>query len=413
MDLAVDTCGGLDGAACGGGLIGDGVSLGGEAALPETGPPSLSPADNTEPPYYPIHERPETYIVPAVFVFIFVVGAVGNGTLVFLFARYPNMRNVPNMYILSLALGDLLVVVFAVPFVSIIYITETWPYGEPICRLSEFMRDVSVGVTVFTLTALSADRYLAIVDPVGRRAGAVARRSTVLATAVIWGLALLLAAPAALFSHLAEEQTGRGTIIICYPFHPWLGEAYPRVNVVVKLVVYYLLPLLIISTFYLLMARHLMRTSSALPGEAQQQHQQQQQRARHVAARRKVARLVLAFVVIFAVCYFPNHVFMVWFYFNPNVEQDYNHFWNAFRSLGFCLGFFNSCVNPIALYCISGAFRKSFNRHLFCCLCPEEARGRAWTTLRLRSSDHNFHSTLRKTDHYDMSTLNGPDKAAV
>ena len=362
---------------------------------------------STEPPYYPIHERPETYIVPIVFLFIFVVGAVGNGTLVFLFIRYPNMRNVPNMYILSLALGDLLVVVFTVPFVSIIYITDTWPYGEPICRLSEFMRDVSVGVTVFTLTALSADRYLAIVDPVGRRAGAVARRSTVLVTAVIWGLSLLLAAPAALFSYLAERQSGNGTIAICYPFHPWLGESYPRVNVITKLMVYYLLPLLIISTFYLLMARHLMRASGALPGEAAQH----QQRARHVAARRKVARLVLAFVIIFAVCYFPNHVFMVWFYFNPNMEQDYNHFWNAFRWVGFCLGFFNSCVNPIALYCISGAFRKSFNRHLFCCLCPEEARGRAWTTLRLRSSDHNFHSTLRRTDQYDMSTLN--DKTAV
>lgn len=405
MDLAVAGCGGADAATCGGSVMIDGAGavLGGGAE------PSLPPAANTEPPYYPIHERPETYIVPAVFVFIFVVGAVGNGTLVFLFVRYPNMRNVPNMYILSLALGDLLVVVFAVPFVSIIFITDTWPYGEPICRLSEFMRDVSVGVTVFTLTALSADRYLAIVDPVGRRAGAVARRSTLLATAVIWGLALLLATPAALFSHLSEEQTGRGTIVVCYPFPAWLGKAYPRINVVVKVVVYYLLPLLIISSFYLLMACHLMRTSSALPGEAAQQ----QQRARHVAARRKVARLVLAFVLIFAVCYFPNHVFMLWFYFNPNMEHDYNHFWNAFRSVGFCLGFFNSCVNPIALYCISGAFRKSFNRHLFCCLCPEEARGRAWTTLRLRSSDHNFHSTLRKTDQYDMSTLNGPDKAAV
>ncbi|XP_050720732.1 neuropeptide CCHamide-1 receptor-like [Eriocheir sinensis] len=411
MDLAVETCGDLGAAACGGAVMDGGVGLAAERAGLAAAPPSASPAGSTEQPYFPITERPETYIVPTVFAFIFVVGAVGNGTLVFLFARYPNMRNVPNMYILSLALGDLLVVVFAVPFVSIIFITDTWPYGEPICRLSEFMRDVSVGVTVFTLTALSADRYLAIVDPVGRRAGAVARRSTVLATAVIWGFALLLASPAALFSHLSMEHTGNGTIVICYPFPTWLGGVYPRVNVLAKLIVYYLLPLLIISTFYLLMARHLMRASSALPGEAAQQ--QQQQRARHMAARRKVARMVLAFVVIFAVCYFPNHVFMVWFYFNPNVEHDYNHYWNAFRCIGFCLAFFNSCVNPIALYCISGAFRKSFNRHLFCCLCPEEARGRAWTTLRLRSSDQHFHSTLRKTDHYDMSTLNGPDKAAV
>ncbi|XP_053652026.1 neuropeptide CCHamide-1 receptor-like [Cherax quadricarinatus] len=363
----------------------------------------------TEPPYYPLHERPETYIVPIVFLIIFVVGVFGNGTLVFMFAKYPNMRNVPNTYILSLALGDLLVVIFAVPFVSIIYFTERWPFGETICRLSEFMRDISVGVTVFTLTALSADRYLAIVDPVGKRAGAVAHRTTVAVTAGIWVLAVILAAPAGIFSYLRSEDTGNGKIVVCNPFPVYLGPSYPRINVVTKLTIYYMLPLGIIATFYILMARHLMQAAAALPGEAQHQRQH----IKHVAARRKVAKLVLAFVVIFAICYFPNHVFLMWFYFNPTVERDYNHFWNAFRCVGFCLGFVNSCINPIALYCISGAFRKSFNRHLFCCLCPEVAQGRTWTTFHFHSSGQHFISTFRKTEHFDLSTLNGPEKTAV
>ncbi|XP_069188168.1 neuropeptide CCHamide-1 receptor-like [Procambarus clarkii] len=373
------------------------------------GPDNRSLLASTEPPYFPIHERPETYIVPIVFFFIFVVGVAGNGTLVFMFAKYPNMRNVPNTYILSLALGDLLVVIFAVPFVSIIYVTEKWPFGEVICRVSEFMRDTSVGVTVFTLTALSADRYMAIVDPVGKRAGAVAHRSTMAVTAVIWVLAVVLAAPAGIFSNLRAAGTGNGEIVVCYPFHPLLGPSYPRINVVAKFAVYYLLPLLIITTFYLLMARHLMQAAASLPGEAQHQRHY----VRHVAARRKVAKLVLAFVVIFAICYFPNHVFLLWFYFNPNVERDYNHFWNAFRWIGFCLGFINSCINPIALYCISGTFRKNFNRHLFCCLCPEAAQSRTWTTFHFHSSGQHFISTVRKTDNFDMSTMNGPEKTAV
>lgn len=362
-----------------------------------------------EPLYFPLHERPETYISPIVFFFIFVVGVAGNGTLVFMFIKYPNMRNVPNTYILSLALGDLLVVVFAVPFVSIVYITDSWPFGEVICRLSEFMRDISVGVTVFTLTALSADRYMAIVDPVGKRAGAVAHRSTMVVTGVIWVLAVILATPAALFSFLKEDEAGNGKIVFCYPFPPWLGDSYPKINVMTKLAVYYILPLLIISTFYLLMACHLIKAASLLPGEAQNQRQH----IKHVAARRKVAKLVLAFVIIFAVCYFPNHVFMVWYYFNPNMREDFNHFWNAFRFVGFCLGFINSCINPIALYCISGTFRKSFNRHLFCCLCPESAQGRTWATFHFHSSGQHFISTVRKTDNFDMSTMNGPEKTAV
>lgn len=59
------------------------------------------------------------------------------------------------------------------------------------------------------------------------------------------------------------------------------------------------------------------------------------------------------------------------FYFNflsfysPNAEDDYNDFWHILRMVGFCLSFANSCTNPVALYCVSDAFRKHFNRWVF------------------------------------------------
>lgn len=65
--------------------------------------------------------RPETYIVPALFALIFVIGTIGNGTLVLIFVRHKQMRNVPNIYILNLALGDLLVIISCVPFTSTVY----------------------------------------------------------------------------------------------------------------------------------------------------------------------------------------------------------------------------------------------------------------------------------------------------
>lgn len=46
--------------------------------------------------YQPYYERPETYIVPLMFALIFVIGVVGNGTLVAVFVRHKAMRNVPN-----------------------------------------------------------------------------------------------------------------------------------------------------------------------------------------------------------------------------------------------------------------------------------------------------------------------------
>lgn len=63
---------------------------------------------NNEEEYTPYSDRPETYIVPIVFFLILLIGLTGNGVLALTILRHTNMRNVPNTYVLSLALGDLL-----------------------------------------------------------------------------------------------------------------------------------------------------------------------------------------------------------------------------------------------------------------------------------------------------------------
>lgn len=68
-------------------------------------------------------------------------------------------------YIFSLALADLLVIIICVPLASLLYTLESWPWGSALCRITECAKDISIGVSVFTLTALSAERYCAIVNP--------------------------------------------------------------------------------------------------------------------------------------------------------------------------------------------------------------------------------------------------------
>ena len=86
------------------------------------------------------HERLETYIVPVVFGIIFLLGVVGNGFLMFILCRLKSMRSAPNTLIFNLALGDILVLVFSVPFTSTIYTFDSWPYGEFVCKASEFAK---------------------------------------------------------------------------------------------------------------------------------------------------------------------------------------------------------------------------------------------------------------------------------
>lgn len=270
-------------------------------------------------------------------------------------------------------------------------------------------KDVSIGVSVFTLTALSADRFFAIVDPMRKlHTGGCGKRAascTMVTVGMIWVLAFLLALPAGLKSYIWEPfiPTENKTIEVCIPFpigeeHIW----YPRTVVTVKFVVYYALPLLIIGFFYVLMARHLVLSTQNLPGES----------GRQVRARKKVAKMVLAFVFIFAICFLPQHVFMLWWWWNKDPNKNYNAFWHALKIIGFCLCYMNSCINPIALFCVSGTFRKYFNRYLFCCCEGQLTRsqsismtstrrlGTMKTSLRKRNGESyslsgNYHQSIK------------------
>jgi len=87
--------------------------------------------------YVPYDERLETYIVPVVFSLILVVGVMGNGVLVLILLRHANMRNVPNTYVLSLALGDLLVSMSDIDTFALILFYKTSSFATGVNPLRE------------------------------------------------------------------------------------------------------------------------------------------------------------------------------------------------------------------------------------------------------------------------------------
>ena len=351
-------------------------------------------------PEYPA--RPETYIIPVLFAIITFIGTLGNGSLIYFFCKYPQMRKVPNIYILSLSIGDLFVVLLAVPFQSIIYTYQSYPFGEVVCKIQNSISTLSIGVTVLTLTALSADRYFAIVYPVNTRAGSKTR--TVCCVAIIWIIAFLCALPDLIISHI--QTVPGGSIAFCNPFTDSISN-YKKIRTTFKCVIFFIVPLIVISVFYLLMAKHLIRAAGGLPGEAHCQINRRQQ----AEDRRKVAKMVLFIVGVFFLCFLPINIYDMWFFYDPNSQENYNWFWHIFRMTGFCLSYINSCINPIALYCISKTFRKYYNRHLFC--CEREEPERTETLLRHISSCKNVNTVTMKTEQYDMSTFHGPDRTHV
>ncbi|XP_017481734.1 PREDICTED: neuropeptide CCHamide-2 receptor-like [Rhagoletis zephyria] len=356
--------------------------------------------------YVPPEQRPETYIITVLFALIFIVGVLGNGTLVIIFFRHRSMRNIPNTYILSLALADLLVIIICVPLACIVYTQESWTFGAQMCRISECFKDISIGVSVFTLTALSGERYCAIVNPLRKLQ---TKPLTVFTATMIWLLAILLATPSFVVSDIQEIHLPPGghnenlTIIVyCSPFgrNRTNLESYTRYTVISKAFVYYLLPLFIIGALYILMAKRLHTSAREMPGEALGMQTRSQARAR-----RHVARMVVAFVVVFFVCFFPYHLFELWFHLNPTAKEDFDGFWHAIRIIGFCASFLHSCVNPVALYCVSGVFRQHFNRYL-CCLCIKR---------QPRIRQHSTATGLMDTSIMSMrrSTLSNYNRASL
>ncbi len=228
-----------------------------------------------------------------------IVGVVGNGTLVCIVLFNPDMRSVPNILIASLGLGDFFVVITSVPVTFVSYLYSEYPFGVAMCKFGNVVPIISHGVSVFTLAALSYDRYTAIVRPMQRRqSNAVVR--TYIVSVVIWCLSIILGTPTAVFARLEIYEYEGVSVAICLPYP--VGSVEAKVHEVLRCFIMFVGPLAIISCYYLLIAAQLYQSSRAIPCEGHGD-------SRQLRARRRLARTVLVLVVIFAICWIPHFIY--------------------------------------------------------------------------------------------------------
>ncbi|XP_077365943.1 neuromedin-B receptor [Festucalex cinctus] len=300
-------------------------------------------------------------VMTSAYTLIVLVGVLGNVTLVKIFVSTSAMRSVPNIFISSLAVGDLLLLVTCVPVDAFRFFSEDWMLGEAACKLLPAVQLTSVGVSVFTLTALSADRYKAIVKPMDIQASSAVFWTYVKAAA-IWLLSILLAIPEAVFSQVVTMQGQSGnesvTFLNCVPY-PLSDQTHPKVHAVMLFLVYFLFPLAIISVYYYRIARTLMRSARDIPGEVSEHTKKQME------TRKRLAKIVLVFVGLFALCWLPNHILYLYRSFHYQ-QTDLSLAHLLLTLLARVLSFSSSCVNPFALYLLSDKFRRHFNSQLRC-----------------------------------------------
>ncbi|CAI5645057.1 unnamed protein product [Oreochromis niloticus] len=298
--------------------------------------------------------------IASVYGVIIVLGLVGNITLIKTFCSAKSVRNVPNLFMSSLALGDVLLLVTCAPVDASRYLSEEWLFGRLGCKVIPFIQLTSVGVSVFTLTALSADRYRAIVRPLDVQTS-TSTTSIVLQALLIWVLSLILAIPEAVFSdlHTFNITSTNESFVTCAPY-PHGVELHPQIHSMASFLIFYIIPLLVISVYYSFIAQSLMRSTCNLPVEGNVHARRQ------IESRKRLAKTVLVFVGLFALCWLPSHVIYLYrSYHYSQVDTSLLHF--VCSVVARILAFTNSCLNPFALYLLSNSFKKQFNQHLCCC----------------------------------------------
>ncbi|KAJ0070358.1 hypothetical protein NL108_007760 [Boleophthalmus pectinirostris] len=288
--------------------------------------------------------------IAAVYGLIITVGLVGNVTLMKTCLMVKSMRTVPNLFLSSLALGDLLLLVTCAPVDASRYLVDEWMFGRGV--------------------------YKAIVKPLDLQTSTV---SIYVKAAAIWLLSASLAVPEAVFSDLHTYTTSHTneTFVTCGPY-PQAGDLHPKIHSTASFIIFYVGPLLIISVYYVFIARSLIRSSKDLP-EGGHQHLKKQMKSR-----KRLAKTVLVFVGLFAVCWLPSHVIYLYrSYHYSQVDTSLGHFIGSVSAR--ILAFTNSCVNPFALYLMSKSFSKHFNRQLLCCRPEQHLRSQGSRSTNVTS----------------------------
>ncbi|KAK4887295.1 hypothetical protein RN001_003566 [Aquatica leii] len=75
------------------------------------------------------------------------------------------MRTITNLFLLNLAVSDLLLGVLCMPFTLVGALLRDFIFGAFMCKLLPYLQACSVSVGVWTLVAISVERYYAICHP--------------------------------------------------------------------------------------------------------------------------------------------------------------------------------------------------------------------------------------------------------
>ncbi|KAH6944597.1 hypothetical protein HPB50_004207 [Hyalomma asiaticum] len=92
------------------------------------------------------------------FGFMVATAVLGNTAVIWIVLAHRTMRTVTNYFLLNLSVADTMTATFNAVF-NLVYMLEShWAFGEGYCVFSNFVANLTVSSSAFTLAAMSIDR---------------------------------------------------------------------------------------------------------------------------------------------------------------------------------------------------------------------------------------------------------------
>ncbi|CAH3021217.1 unnamed protein product, partial [Porites evermanni] len=277
-------------------------------------------------------------------VILNVLSLTGNILVCMSVYKNVRLRTTTNLYIIALAVTDLLSGVFVMPIGIGVLITGEWIFGEAICQLYAFFSLFVIFTSPVTMGLTAVNRYVRICRSTQQYDRLFSARKSLLLLAIVWfSVACYAAVPRLAGLQAYEFVPGYAQCTVAH-----LNEIGKTIHYCIVLIFFFLTPLIATLFSYIRVAKvirqHNINASSSISSNEI-----------------KISKSLFAVVFAFMICWIPFWIIVVLRRFKLVATMP--------RSVELlCLFFFylSNAINPFIYAGMNPVFRKEF-RNLLCC----------------------------------------------
>ena len=300
-------------------------------------------------------ESPETGLTKAfktiIYVAIILGSLLGNSLVILVVYKRKRMRTTTNYMIVSMAVSDLFFAIFAIPpSIRTIYAGQDLLVrgitAELICRLVTFIQQVSIDVSILSLTAIAFDRFFAIMLPFRK---VITCRTTKILIVLTWLIGILFAIPILYTHRIVVSKGGDGTF--CEEiWEPLFESSKARKDYTfIHFGFLYAGPLTIITVLYTAIVVELWRGNS-ITFRCKTNRQEVEK------SNRKVLKMLVTVLVVFALFWLPVYIFQFMFY----VANKTCTVSGLIQFIGYFFCQATSAINPLIYAFFSENYKSGF-----------------------------------------------------